>query len=105
MIPVSTEYRRQLTAGNRNWLIKVDMTLADNTVLHLTNEHIWDNGITLDNAISSDNSFDIGSAIVSSLKVVINNINGDYSQYDFDLIIIHQHGPLVNLRLISHGQI
>ena len=83
MIPVSTEYRRQLTAGNRNWLIKVDMTLADNTVLHLTNEHIWDNGITLDNAISSDNSFDIGSAIVSSLKVVINNINGDYSQYDF----------------------
>ena len=83
MIPVSAEYRRQLIAGNRNWLIKVDMTLADNTVLHLTNEHIWDNGITLDNAISSDNSFDIGSAIVSSLKVVINNINGDYSQYDF----------------------
>ena len=83
MIPVSTEYRRQLIAGNRNWLIKVDITLADSTVLHLTNEHIWDNGITLDNAISSDNSFDIGSAIVGSLSVVIDNIKGDFSQYDF----------------------
>lgn len=89
MIPVSTEYKRQLIQGNRNYLIKVDITLNDNvdpalrTVLHLTNEHIWDNGITLDCATSSDSSFDIGSAIVSSLSVVINNINGDYSQYDF----------------------
>lgn len=83
MIPVSTEYRRQLIAGNRNWLIKVDVTLADSTVLHLTNEHIWDNGITIDNAISSDSSFDIGAAIVGSLTVVIDNITGNYSQYDF----------------------
>lgn len=83
MIPVSNDYRRQLIAGNRNWLIKVNMTLADGTILNLTNEHIWDNGIVLDNAISSDSSFDIGSAIVGSLKVVIDNITGNFSQYDF----------------------
>ena len=83
MIPVSNEYRRQLIAGNRNWLIKVDMTLADGTILNLTNEHIWDNGIVLDEAISSDDTFDIGAAIVGSLKVVINNINGNFSLYDF----------------------
>ena len=83
MIPVSNEYRRQLIAGNRNWLIKVDMTLADGTILNLTNEHIWDNGIVLDEATSSDDTFDIGAAIVGSLKVVINNINGNFSLYDF----------------------
>ena len=83
MIPVSNEYRRQLIAGNRNWLIKVDMTLADGTILNLTNEHIWDNGIVLDEAISSNGTFDIGAAIVGSLKVVINNISGDFSLYDF----------------------
>ena len=83
MIATSTEYKRQLIAGNRNYAIKVVMTLADNTQLTLTNQHIWDNGITLDCAISSDSSFDIGAAIISNLKVVINNITETYSQYDF----------------------
>ena len=49
----------------------------------LTNEEIWDNGITIDQSISSDSSFDIGAAIVGSLSIVINNINNNYSQYDF----------------------
>ena len=86
MIAVSNEYKRQLIAGNRNYLIKVDTYLSGNVSgtpdFTLTNENIWDNGIVLDNAISNDNSFDIGDAIIGSLKVVINNINGDYSQYD-----------------------
>ena len=83
MIPVSNEYRRQLISGNRNYVIKVNVTLEDGTPLVLTNEHIWDNGIVLDNAISSDSSFDIGCAIVGSLKVVIDNIKGNFSTYDF----------------------
>lgn len=87
MIPVSNDYRRQLIAGNRNWLIEVPVFLAGNSSgtpdFTLTNEQIWDNGIVLDNATSSDSSFDIGSAIVGSLKVVIDNITGNFSQYDF----------------------
>ena len=85
MIPTSADYKRELIKGNRNYVIKVDVTLAGSSVpdFTLTNEHIWDGGITLDNAISSDSSFDLGSAIVGSLKVVINNISGDYSLYDF----------------------
>ena len=83
MIPVSNDYRRQLIAGNRNYLIKVNMTLADGTALLLENEHIWDNGIVIDQATSSDSTFDIGAAIVGSLKVVIDNIKGNFSQYDF----------------------
>lgn len=87
MIPVSNEYRRQLIAGNRNWLIKVPVYLNGNVSgtpdFTLTNEHIWDNGIVIDEATSSDDTFDIGAAIVGSLKVVIDNINGDFSQYDF----------------------
>ena len=87
MIAVSNEYKRQLIAGNRNYLIKVDTYLSGNVSgtpdFTLTNENIWDNGIVLDNAISSDSSFDIGDAIIGSLKIVIDNISGDYSQYDF----------------------
>ena len=85
MIPVSTDYRQQLIAGNRRWVIKVPVTLkgSNSPDFTLTNEHIWDNGIVLDNAISSDTSFDLGAAIVGSLKVTIDNINGNFSQYDF----------------------
>lgn len=87
MIPVSTDYRQQLIAGNRNWVISIPVFLKGNSTstpdFTLTNEHIWDNGIVLDEAISSDNSFDIGAAIVGSLKVVIDNINGSFSHYDF----------------------
>ena len=83
MIPVSNEYRRQLIKGNRNYLIRVEMTLADNTTLTLENKDIWEQGIVFDDATSSDNSFDIGTAIIGSLKVVIDNIKGNYSQYDF----------------------
>ena len=83
MLPVSTEYKRQLIAGNRRWLIKVDMTLADTTPLELKNEDIWDNGIVIDEGISSDSTFDLGGTIIGGLKVVIDNIHGNYSQYDF----------------------
>lgn len=87
MIPVSDEYKRQLIAGNRNWLIRIPVYLASgdgvNPDIILTNADIWDNGVTIDSSISSDSSFDIGAAIVGSLQVVINNISGNYSQYDF----------------------
>ena len=87
MIPVSTEYRQQLIAGNRNWVVSIPVFLKGNTSgtpdFTLTNEQIWENGVVLDEALSSDTSFDLGSAIVGSLKVIIDNINGDFSQYDF----------------------
>ncbi len=83
MISTSTKYKQELIAGNRNYVAKVEMTLADNTPLTLTNEHIWEQGIVISQAISSDDTFDIGSAIVGSLKVVIDNISGAYNTYDF----------------------
>lgn len=66
-------------------MIKLHVILADalETQFTLTNEHIWEQGIVLDESISSDGSFDLGSAIVGSLKVTINNISGRYSTYDF----------------------
>lgn len=87
MISVSNEYKRQLIAGNRNWKIKVPVFLASNQTatpdFTLTNSEIWEQGIVIDQATSEDSSFDLGSAIVGSLKVIINNINGHYSTYDF----------------------
>lgn len=83
MIPVSNEYKRQLITGNRNYVVKANVTLADSTSLVLTNQELWDQGVVIDNAISSTNSFDIGAAVVGGLTLIIDNISGDYNTYDF----------------------
>ena len=83
MISTSTKYKQQLIAGNRNYVVKVNMTLADNTTLLLTNEHLWEQGVVISNGISDEDSFQIGSAIIGSLTLIIDNIKGNYNGYDF----------------------
>lgn len=83
MISTSTKYKQQLIAGNRNYVVKVNMTLADNTPLLLTNEHLWEQGVVISNGISDEDSFQIGSAIIGSLTLILDNIKGNYNGYDF----------------------
>ena len=83
MIPTSNAYKQQLIAGNRNYVVKAEMTLADGTSLTLENPQIWEQGVVLNNSISSDSSFDIGTAIIGSLTLVIDNITGYYNAFDF----------------------
>lgn len=66
------------------YLKYVDITLTDGTILNLTNSELWSNGFSFDDSVSSDNSFDIGSAIINTFSISINNFNGEYSNYDFD---------------------
>lgn len=68
----------------RNYLIKIDLTLADNTtVLNLTNQDIWSDSFAIETASSGTSSFDIGSAVIGKCKFTINNIDGDFDGYDF----------------------
>lgn len=83
MINVSNAFRKELYTGNRNWLEYIDVTLKSGTILHLTNENIWSGGLTIEDAVSSDNSFDIGGTVVNQCTVVINNIYDEFSDYDF----------------------
>ena len=83
MISTSTKYKQQLIAGNRRYVAKVNLTLADNTTLLLTNEELWEQGVVISNGISDESSFEIGSAIIGSLTLIIDNIKGNYNSYDF----------------------
>lgn len=84
MINVSTAWRRALYEDQRDYKEYVTITLTNNTVLNLTNENIWQGGFVIDDAVSSDNEIQIGSAIVNKFKLSINNIYGTYDQYDFN---------------------
>jgi hypothetical protein len=67
----------------RKYLIKVDLTLANNTALHLTEDDIWEDSFGIETASSSTSSFDIGTAVIGQCKFTINNIDGDFDNYDF----------------------
>ena len=84
MKSVTSGYKTIINSGNRrHYLIKIDMTLANNTVLHLTEADIWEDTFSIDTASSGTSSFDIGSAVIGKCTFTINNIDGDFDNYDF----------------------
>ena len=83
MLNVSSAFKQLLHDDKRDYLTYADITLSDGTKLSLDNSNIWNSGVEISDSVSSDNSFDVGAAIVNSAKIVINNIYDDYSDYDF----------------------
>lgn len=82
---LSDKWKEKVNTGmDVQYLKYADITLTDGTVLNLTSADLWQNGLSFEDSVSSDNSFDIGSAIVNVLDLSINNFNGEYSGYDFE---------------------
>lgn len=83
MINTSKAWHLALDGDQRNYLEQVRITLQDQTVLNLTNADIWMGGFAIDDAVSSDNDFQIGAAIVNKFSLTLNNIYEDFSEHDF----------------------
>lgn len=83
MINISNAFKNELYNGNVSFLGYADITLSDDTVLHLTNENFWNGGVSIEDAVSNDNTFEIGSTIINKCTLTINNIYDDFSDYDF----------------------
>ena len=82
---LSSAWKEKVRNGmDVNYLKYADITLKDGTVLNLTNKDFWENGMEFEDSVSSDESFDIGSAIINKLTLTINNFDGQYSEYDFE---------------------
>ncbi len=77
-------YRQLLSAYNsRKYVITINMTLADNTSLTLTEADIWQDSFEISTASSGTSSFDIGCAVIGKCKFRLNNFDESFSQYDF----------------------
>lgn len=85
MRKLSNRWKEKVKNGmDVQYLKYADITLTDGTVLNLTSADLWQNGLSFEDSVSSDSTFDIGSAIVNVLDLSINNFNGEYSGYDFE---------------------
>lgn len=80
---VSSVFREELKKDNRNYIKSADITLKNGTVLEIDNSDLWQNGMKLDTATSSSNSFDLGAIITGQLTLTLNNIDEKFSDYDF----------------------
>lgn len=87
MINVSSEFRDKLNNGNCNYLSYADITLKDGTTLNLTNDDIWNGGVTIEDAVSSG-TFEAGSAVINQCTIVINNIYDKFTKYDFKEAVV-----------------
>ena len=81
----TTAKYKELIATNdtRIYLVRIGLTLADNTTLVLTNEDLWSGSFSIETASSGTSSFDLGSAIIGKCKFSLNNFDERFNQYDF----------------------
>ena len=78
ILNLSSDFKKELNKDNRNYLEYVDITLKDKTEIKLTNKELWGNSLAIKDAVSSENSFDIGAAIINQCSFIINNIYDNY---------------------------
>lgn len=88
MINVSTDFKRALANDQRDYIEKAVITLTSGAKLELSNSDIWDSGFSIEDAVSGDDNFDVGSAIINKASITINNIYDDFSRFDFDDAIV-----------------
>lgn len=83
MVNTSLEYRKALYEDKRSFIPKVNILLSNGTVLELSGNQIMQGGVKIDDGVSSPGSFDTGSAVIGKLTLNINNMQDEYSTYDF----------------------
>ena len=94
---ISSAFSRALANDKRDYQSRLVITLADNTVLNANNTQIWDGGLKIEDAVSGDNVFQVGAAIINQGTFIINNIYGDFSEYAFDGAKVVAYTGLTNL--------
>ena len=84
MIQVSSAFKRALANDKRDYLLKCNFTLADGeTTFLVENDRLWEGGVKIDDAVSNQDVFEIGAAIINQCTIVLNNIDGYFDEYDF----------------------
>jgi hypothetical protein len=83
MIKTTKAFIDAVNAGNHKWIETVNVTLQNGKTLVLSNSDLWDNGIKVEDAVSSDSDFQIGAAITNKLTVTVSNITGKFDRIDF----------------------
>ena len=93
MISVSQQFLEDVYVnGNRHYAPIVTIALLNGTILNITENQIMSGGLTIEESVSRDFDIDMGNAPISKCTLLLNNIDGTLSDYDF-------LGGLVNVEI------
>lgn len=85
MLNVSAKWQRAVMLDND---ISVncfaDIVTTNGEKIPVSDSELWANGFEVNDSTSSNGTFTIGALIAGKLKIKLNNIYEDYSEYDFD---------------------
>ncbi|WP_165170703.1 hypothetical protein [Adlercreutzia sp. ZJ242] len=99
MLSTSFEFRTKI-AQNSKTMFKATLRLANGNTRYLVGDDIMMGSVSFDDAVSSDESFDIGAAIINKFGVTLNNYDRRFDEYDFEGATI---SPYVGVQLDSGG--
>lgn len=101
LINTSNEYK-EAVKDNRQFVCSARTILINNTELTLTHSEILSSGFSFEEGVSGSGTFDIGAAVIGKFKLMIDNIDEQYNNYDFEGATIY---PRIGLRLSSSDEI
>lgn len=81
MINTSTEFKEAMKENN-TCISKVEILLKDGTKLSI-GSNVIQGGVKIDDSVCSTGKFEIGNAISNKLCIYLNNMQDDFSEYDF----------------------
>lgn len=88
MLNVSDAFKTQLDNDKRNFLYRLTFTLQDDSTLVVENSGLWSGSVKFTQATSGAGSFDVGAFIIGKLNFILNNMYGDFDNYDFTLATV-----------------
>ena len=94
---ISNQFKNELFNDNRNYVIKFDITFKNGKKILIDNSKILMGTFGMEQATSGTSTFDIGSAIINKIDFTLNNLDDEFSEYDFQDALINN--ILVGLKL------
>lgn len=91
---VSSEYRKALN-GQPKWAAKATVDLADGRRIELDGHDIMKGGVKIEDSTSEPDTFQVGSAIIQKLTLIINNRNKKLTEEDLTGAVIRPYVGLV----------
>ena len=84
MRDISIAFKKAVYEEGKSYQCRAVITLLNDVELELDNSKIMYGGIEFTDAVTSDGAFDaLGSAIINSFSLTVDNSTDAYSQYDF----------------------
>ena len=78
MRTLSPAFYERLKADKRHYYHILNFHFKDGSTREVRDNQIWDGGVSFDDAVSSDSSFDLGAVIIGKCTIQLNNLYDDF---------------------------